>query len=108
MFRISTRMASMVNPLVSTFTRMASTEKFFGVDFFSMASIVKVLDVVIIDESRRHALVEVSDDQFSLAIGKKGQNVRLAAKLTGWKIDVRSPKGDLSHKEVEIIDEPHS
>ena len=34
--------------------------------------------------------VIVADDQLSLAIGKKGQNVRLAAKLTGWKIDVRS------------------
>ncbi len=34
--------------------------------------------------------VVVADDQLSLAIGKKGQNVRLAAKLTGWKIDVRS------------------
>lgn len=64
----------------------------------------KVLNVTIISESRKHALVEVSDDQFSLAIGKKGQNVRLAAKLTGWKIDVRSPKEDLSHKEVEIED----
>src|SRR3989344_1115763 len=52
----------------------------------------KVLDVKILDDKRKHALVEVSDDQFSLAIGKKGQNVRLAAKLTGWKIDVRSPK----------------
>lgn len=38
----------------------------------------------------REALVLVSDDQLSLAIGKGGQNVRLAAKLTGWKIDVRS------------------
>ncbi len=50
----------------------------------------KVLDVKIVDERRRHALVEVSDDQFSLAIGKRGQNVRLAAKLTGWKIDIQS------------------
>ncbi len=72
-------------------------------DFISNAfSPAKVLEVVIIDETRRHALVEVSDDQFSLAIGKKGQNVRLAAKLTGWKIDVRSPKEDLSHKEVDL------
>ena len=72
-------------------------------DFISNSfSPAKVLDVIIIDEPRRHALVEVSDDQFSLAIGKKGQNVRLAAKLTGWKIDVRSPKEDLSHKEIEI------
>ncbi|MDO8557180.1 MAG: transcription termination factor NusA [Candidatus Jorgensenbacteria bacterium] len=39
---------------------------------------------------RREAKVFVSDDQLSLAIGKGGQNVRLAAKLTGWKIDVRS------------------
>jgi len=60
----------------------------------------KVLDVKILDETRRHALVEVSDDQFSLAIGKKGQNVRLAAKLTGWKIDVRSPKENISFKEA--------
>jgi len=75
-------------------------------DFISNSfSPAKVLDVVIIDEPRRHALVEVSDDQFSLAIGKKGQNVRLAAKLTGWKIDVRSPKGDISHKEIELQEE---
>lgn len=74
-------------------------------DFISNSfSPAKVLDVIIIDESRRHALVEVSDDQFSLAIGKKGQNVRLAAKLTGWKIDVRSPREDLSHKEIEAQD----
>lgn len=65
----------------------------------------KVLDVIILDEPRRHALVEVSDDQFSLAIGKKGQNVRLAAKLTGWKIDVRSPREGLSHKEVGVQEE---
>jgi N utilization substance protein A len=43
------------------------------------------------DPSRRDARVVVPDDQLSLAIGKGGQNVRLAAKLTGWRIDVRSP-----------------
>lgn len=75
-------------------------------DFISNSfSPAKVLEVIIIDETKRHALVEVSDDQFSLAIGKKGQNVRLAAKLTGWKIDVRSPKEDLSHKEVGLEEE---
>ena len=77
-------------------------DKDFIANSFSPA---KVLDVIIIDEARRHALVEVSDDQFSLAIGKRGQNVRLAAKLTGWKIDVRSPKEDLSHKEIEQEEE---
>ncbi|MBI2676697.1 MAG: transcription termination/antitermination protein NusA [Candidatus Yanofskybacteria bacterium] len=61
----------------------------------------KVLDVKIMDKNRQHALVEVGDDQFSLAIGKKGQNVRLAAKLTGWKIDVRSPKEKISSEELE-------
>ena len=61
----------------------------------------KILNVKILDENRRHALVEVSDDQFSLAIGKRGQNVRLAAKLTGWKIDVRSPKEDMKFTETD-------
>lgn len=45
---------------------------------------------VIIDQDTGTMEVIVGDDQLSLAIGKKGQNVRLAAKLTGWKIDVRS------------------
>ena len=42
------------------------------------------------DEAEKKAVVEVSSDQQSLAIGKGGQNVRLAAKLTGWKIDIKS------------------
>ena len=41
-------------------------------------------------EEDRSALAVVADSQLSLAIGKKGQNVRLAAKLTGWKIDILS------------------
>jgi len=62
----------------------------------------KVLDVKIINEKFRHAVVEVADDQFSLAIGKSGQNVRLAAKLTGWKIDVRAPKQAMTAEEAEV------
>ena len=50
----------------------------------------KVISIEI-DEKEHKAVVEVSDDQLSLAIGKGGQNVRLAAKLTGWRIDI---KGD--------------
>ncbi len=42
------------------------------------------------DESLRQATVVVNDDQLSLAIGKKGQNVRLASKLTGWELDIKS------------------
>ncbi|MDD5711337.1 MAG: transcription termination/antitermination protein NusA, partial [Smithellaceae bacterium] len=49
----------------------------------------KVARVVVDDESRSME-VFVPDDQLSLAIGKNGQNVRLAVKLTGWKIDVKS------------------
>ena len=45
---------------------------------------------VIIDEISRSMEVVVPDDQLSLAIGKRGQNVRLASRLTGWKIDVKS------------------
>lgn len=49
----------------------------------------KVIDVSI-DEESKAAKVIVDDTQLSLAIGKEGQNVRLAAKLTGWKIDIKS------------------
>jgi N utilization substance protein A len=41
------------------------------------------------DKEAKTALVTVDDDQLSLAIGKKGQNVRLASKLTGWEIDIK-------------------
>ena len=44
---------------------------------------------IILDEKKKSALVIAPDDQLSLAIGRDGQNVRLAAKLTGWKIDIR-------------------
>jgi N utilization substance protein A len=53
----------------------------------------KVLSVEI-DEEQKTARVQVTEDQQSLAIGKGGQNVRLAAKLTGWRIDIQSVKGD--------------
>jgi N utilization substance protein A len=50
----------------------------------------KVSRVTVIDPSEKHLEVVVDDSQLSLAIGKKGQNVRLAAKLLGWKIDIKS------------------
>ena len=53
----------------------------------------KVLSISI-DEKEHKALVEVSDGQLSLAIGKGGQNVRLAAKLTGWRIDIKGNSGE--------------
>ncbi|WP_438449889.1 transcription termination factor NusA [Lactobacillus kitasatonis] len=54
------------------------------------------------DEDEKSALVIVPDYQLSLAIGKKGQNVRLAARLTGYKIDIRP------ESEVEFVDEKSS
>jgi len=50
----------------------------------------KVSRVTVIDQAEKHLEVVVDDSQLSLAIGKKGQNVRLAAKLLGWKIDIKS------------------
>ncbi len=55
----------------------------------SALSPAKVLDVQVIEEEKK-ARVIVPDYQLSLAIGKEGQNARLAAKLTGWKIDIKS------------------
>ena len=59
-----------------------------------------VMNVEMIEEEKR-AVVDVSPDQQSLAIGKGGQNVRLAAKLTGWKIDIKSAKGENSTEEAD-------
>jgi N utilization substance protein A len=50
----------------------------------------KVITVRVIDEKTKSARVVVPDFQLSLAIGKEGQNARLAARLTGWRIDIRS------------------
>ncbi len=59
----------------------------------------RVQRVTIVDETEKVMEVVVEDKQLSLAIGKKGQNVRLAAKLTGWKIDIKSEED--KRKEVE-------
>jgi N utilization substance protein A len=50
----------------------------------------RVTSVLVVDESLRAARVVVPDYQLSLAIGREGQNARLAARLTGWRIDIRS------------------
>ena len=55
----------------------------------SPARVVSV-DILADDEYAHEAMVVVPDDQLSLAIGREGQNVRLAHKLTGWKIDIKS------------------
>src|SRR5574339_360259 len=60
----------------------------------------KVQRVSIVDDRERVMEVVVEDKQLSLAIGKKGQNVRLAAKLTGWRIDIKSEEE--KRREVEL------
>ena len=59
------------------------------VNALSPARVVSV-DIMADDEYNHEALVVVPDDQLSLAIGREGQNVRLAHRLTGWKIDIKS------------------
>ena len=60
---------------------------------------------VIVNEKNKKSLVVVEDDQLSLAIGKEGQNARLAARLTGWKIDIKSKLefDNLSEEEIDEI-----
>ncbi len=55
---------------------------------------------VALDEKNKTALVTIPDDQLSLAIGRDGQNVRLAAKLTGWKIDIKGKGPSASSGQV--------
>ncbi|MEN6359187.1 MAG: transcription termination factor NusA [Smithella sp.] len=76
--------------------------------FVSSALSPAKVNRVFVDEENRAMTVIVPDDQLSLAIGKNGQNVRLAVKLTGWKIDVKSEtmaaeKDDDAHKALTRI-----
>ena len=69
------------------------------VKFISAAlSPAEVLNVEITSDELRSCKVIVPDNQLSLAIGNKGQNARLAAKLTGWKIDIK-PASEISKDE---------
>jgi len=70
-------------------------------DFIAKAlSPAKIVEVKV-DEEQRNAEVIVDEDQLSLAIGRSGQNVRLAAKLTGWKLDIRSREGKIIAETTE-------
>ena len=63
------------------------------------------VDDVKLDESNKKAVIKVPEDQLSIAIGKGGQNVRLASKLSGYEIDIESsqstPKEDSEEKQPE-------
>jgi transcription termination/antitermination protein NusA len=69
----------------------------------------KVSRVSIVDSSDKHLEVIVDDTQLSLAIGKKGQNVRLAAKLLGWKIDIKSEeekRQEVEQQMTALVNQP--
>jgi transcription termination/antitermination protein NusA len=63
----------------------------------------KVVSVTVLDAATRTARVVVPDFQLSLAIGKEGQNARLAARLTGWRIDIRSDADPREKAELETV-----
>lgn len=65
----------------------------------------QVLEIELTEEENR-AVVTVTEDQQSLAIGRGGQNVRLAARLTGWKIDIRSMGGEAVEEPKQEPDAP--
>ena len=69
----------------------------FACNALSPAQVSKV----IVDEENRNMEIIVADDQLSLAIGKRGQNVRLAARLTGWRIDIKS---ETRQAEAELLE----
>ncbi len=87
--RVSTVMSELGGEKIDIIEWSTDNTKFIG-DSLSPAKVVEVK----VDENEHKAVVMVTEDQQSLAIGKGGQNVRLAAKLTGWKIDIRSGNGE--------------
>ena len=74
----------------------SSDPKIFVSNSLSPAKVISIE----VDEKEHKAVVEVADDQLSLAIGKGGQNVRLAAKLTGWRIDIKGDGTVVPDKEI--------
>lgn len=67
----------------------SDNEETFISNSLSPAKVIKIE----LDRDNHEAQIEVAPDQFSLAVGKGGQNARLAAKLTSWKIDISTPEG---------------
>ncbi len=103
-----TRVTTVINELggekIDVISWSEDEREFIG----NALSPAKVIDVEI-DKDKNQAITLVPEEQLSLAIGKEGQNVRLAAKLTGWKIDVRSPRKVQEKDEAKTPkDEEHS
>ena len=87
--RVTTVMSELGNEKIDIIEWSADPAKFIA----AALSPAKALSVNV-NEAEHTATIEVADDQLSLAIGKGGQNVRLAAKLTGWRIDIKGIAGE--------------
>ncbi len=107
--RVTTVMSELGNEKIDIIEWSADPSKFIS----SALSPAKALSVTI-NDAEHTATIEVADDQLSLAIGKGGQNVRLAAKLTGWRIDIKgianqavigSSDGETVIESTEVISE---
>ena len=97
--RVNSIVDELQNEKIDIINYDKSIEEFIS-NALSPADIVEVL----INEKSKQSLVVVNDYQLSLAIGKEGQNARLAARLTGWKIDIKS-KTDFDSMSQEDIDQ---
>jgi N utilization substance protein A len=97
--RVMTVMTELNNEKIDIIEWSADPKKFIE-EALSPAKVISID----IDEEEKKALVRVSEDQQSLAIGKGGQNVRLAAKLTGWKIDIQSGDGAKPAESAEPLE----
>jgi len=96
--RVSTVMSELGGEKIDIIEWSEDPKKFVE-DSLSPAKVMEVE----INEEEKKAIAYVTEDQQSLAIGRGGQNVRLAAKLTGWKIDIKSTGGDsLAEAEPQI------
>ncbi len=100
--RVSTVMSELGGEKIDIIEWSEDPKKFIE-DALSPAKAISVA----INEAEKQATVVVSEDQQSLAIGKGGQNVRLAAKLTGWKIDIQSANPRKPEVAVEkVVEKP--
>jgi len=96
--RVTTVMSELSGEKIDIIPWSADTATFVS----NSLSPAKVLDISI-NEDEHKATIEVANDQLSLAIGKGGQNVRLAAKLTGWKIDIKGVGADEVVSSEEVL-----
>lgn len=97
--RVATVMSELGGEKIDIIEWSADQKRFIE-DALSPAKIISIET----NDTDKKAVVEVSPDQQSLAIGKGGQNVRLAAKLTGWKIDIKSTAVPVEEIPAEVIE----